>query len=182
MLLAQLLLPWLKDLRKTRERPAHLTLVSSGMHMSVNNANWPALAEKSGGILRHFSAKENFRGGQALYPVSKLMLQYALAELARMALDPASGRPDVIVNSCCPGMVRTEISRNLKEKSLLIRLAEPLVTTLLAQTPEVGARTYLAAGLATESENVSFPFRFPPIILLKVDRTDMRYLDIFVRC
>lgn len=156
MLLAQLLLPWLKDLRKARERPAHLTLIGSGMHMGVNNAKWPAFAEKSGGILRHFSAKENFRGGQALYPVSKLMLQYALAELARMALDPASGRPDVIVNSCCPGMVRTEISRNLKDQSLLVRAAEPLIMTLLAQTPEVGARTYLAAGLTTESENVSF--------------------------
>ncbi|KAL8365668.1 hypothetical protein RB595_004464 [Gaeumannomyces hyphopodioides] len=161
VLLAQLLLPWLKSLRGVRARPAHLTLVGSGMHLNVDVSKWPALAEKSGGILRHFSARENFRG-QELYAVSKLMLQHALAELARAALDPATGAPAVVVNTCCPGMVRTEISRSMKEESLVVRLGEPLLMSLLAQTPEVGARTYLAAGLTTESENGKFICKYIP--------------------
>ncbi|KAL8335035.1 hypothetical protein RB598_009303 [Gaeumannomyces tritici] len=158
VLLAQLLLPWLKSLRAARERPAHLTLVGSGVHLHVDVSKWPALAAKSGGILKHFGAKENFNGS-GLYAVSKLVLQHALVELARAASDhPAAGvgRPDVVVNTCCPGMVRTEISRSMKEESIVVRLGEPLVMALLSQSPEVGARTYLAAGLTAESENGKF--------------------------
>jgi NAD(P)-dependent dehydrogenase (short-subunit alcohol dehydrogenase family) len=63
-------------------------------------------------------------------------------------------RPDVIVNTCCPGMVHTDLVRSVKERSVIIRAIVPIYMGLVAQSPEVGSRTYLASGLTAESEHV----------------------------
>ncbi|TLD25228.1 hypothetical protein PspLS_06030 [Pyricularia sp. CBS 133598] len=148
------LLPWLKELRSQRQSPAHLTMVSSGMHMSPNISEWEKIAGKDG-LLKHFSAKENWPGAPGQYGSSKLLLQYCVKELSQQALD-TQGKPDVIINTCCPGMVWTEITRTLKEKHLIIRTFEPLVMMLVAQTPDVGSRTYLKAGLTPEADHGKF--------------------------
>ncbi|KAH8842459.1 hypothetical protein MCOR27_008164 [Pyricularia oryzae] len=154
VLISLLLLPWLKELRSQRQSPAHLTIVSSGLHMSTNISRWEKIAGQDG-LLKHFSAKENWPGAAGQYGNSKLLLQYCVHELSQQALD-AQGKPDLIINTCCPGMVWTEITRTLKEKHFILRAVEPLVMTLVAQTPEVGSRTYLKAGLTTEADHSKF--------------------------
>ncbi|TLS25359.1 hypothetical protein PpBr36_07173 [Pyricularia pennisetigena] len=154
VLISLLLLPWLKELRSQRQSPAHLTMVSSGLHTSANISRWEKIAGQEG-LLKHFSAKENWPGSPAQYSNSKLLLQYCVKELSQQALD-AQGKPDVIINTCCPGMVATEITRTLKEKHFIFRVVEPLVMTLVAQTPEVGSRLYLKTGLTTEADHGKF--------------------------
>ncbi|KAI6365869.1 hypothetical protein MCOR25_005238 [Pyricularia grisea] len=155
VLISLLLLPWLKELRSQRQSPAHLTIVSSGRHTSPNISKWEKFAEQDGGLLKHFSAKENWPGSPGQYGSSKLLLQYSVKEISQQALD-AQGKPDVIINTCCPGMVWTEIARTLKDKHFILRSVEPVLMTLLAQRPDIGARTYLKAGVTTEAEHGKF--------------------------
>jgi hypothetical protein len=60
-------------------------------------------------------------------------------------------------------MVNTDLPRSLKDESVFIRMGAPILMALVAQAPEVGSRTYLAAGLTAESEHVESP---PPPLLL----------------
>ena len=112
-LLGLLLLPWIKV---AGEGKAHLGVVTSGRHRAVDiGGKFPQQD-----VLGFFNKEENFPGGQ-IYAVSKLLEQYVVNELAKLAVGPDGTyvytplspkhvltltlpRPQVIVNSMCPGM------------------------------------------------------------------------------
>ncbi len=82
-----MLLSWLSSLRPQRSKPAHLVFVTSGAHLGPDITSW-ASYHGGGGILEHFSKEENWQGAIPHYAVSKLIAQYAVAEIAQMALSP----------------------------------------------------------------------------------------------
>ncbi len=84
-LLGLLLLSWLASLRPQRSTPAHLVFVTSGAHLAPDIALWSDY-HNDGGILEHYSKQENWQGAMSQYAVSKLIAQYAVEEIAKMAL------------------------------------------------------------------------------------------------
>jgi NAD(P)-dependent dehydrogenase (short-subunit alcohol dehydrogenase family) len=64
-------------------------------------------------------------------------------------------RPEVIVNSVCPGICNTDLSRALKERSLIARMAIPVAMSAVGKTPEHGARYIIAAALSGAENHVS---------------------------
>ena len=193
-LLGLLLVSWMKALRPSRATPARLVFVGSGRHIGANTADWerfaaekPAQAGGVGGILGHLSRPENWAAGLPgalhAYAVSKLLLEYTIQEVARLALgsdgrfvfnDTQGGGPSlvrrssivmltarmcsspaVVVTSVCPGPVQTDLSRGMLEASFLVRLAVPLVNATVFQPPAVGAQVYVDVGLAGPDQHVS---------------------------
>lgn len=79
-LLALLLLPWMKVAGRGK---AHLGVVTSGRHRDVDvEKDFP---KKD--VLKHFNKEENFPGANS-YPYTKLMQQYVVHELAKLAVGP----------------------------------------------------------------------------------------------
>ncbi|KAI1173172.1 hypothetical protein F4777DRAFT_590005 [Nemania sp. FL0916] len=153
-LLALLLLPWMKAERENRESPAHISIVGSGVHTAVDVETWSNYAAK-GGVLAHYHAPENWPGANAMYATTKLMVHYAAAELAKLAIGK-DGRPEVIINTACPGVVRTQLARGFSESSRALAFGVAIFQALQAKTAENGARTLIAAGLTKEDENGKF--------------------------
>ncbi|KAI1105069.1 NAD(P)-binding protein [Jackrogersella minutella] len=153
-LLGLLLLPWMKAERAHRAEPAHLAVVGSSRHLEPNIQEWKERASESG-VLGHFSKPENWPGSSAMYAVTKLMAQYAVNELVAMALGP-DGRPDVIINTMCPGIVASDLSRGLRDKGIALIIIVNIFQGLLGKSPSNGARTYIAACLTKESEHGKF--------------------------
>ncbi|KAI1376095.1 NAD(P)-binding protein [Hypoxylon crocopeplum] len=153
-LLGLLLLPWMKAERANRSSPAHLAVVSSGRHLEPDIKQWKEWSAKSG-ILGHFNKPENWPGPNGMYAATKLMVQYAVEELTRIALG-SDGRPEVIVNTMCPGIVNSDLPRNFTNKGLGFKVAVAVFTGLFGKSPSNGARTYVATGLTKESEHGKF--------------------------
>lgn len=57
-------------------------------------------------------------------------------------------RPDVVVNAICPGIVKTDITRDAGTVASIF-------VNILGKSPEYGARALIRAGLTTEAEHVS---------------------------
>ena len=81
-LLALLLLPWLKSAGRGK---AHLGIVGSGLHRGVDISagnGWP-----QEDVVKYWNEKENWqkKGGQGMYGVSKLLVQYCMGEIAKLA-------------------------------------------------------------------------------------------------
>lgn len=57
-------------------------------------------------------------------------------------------RPSVIVNPICPGIVKTDITRDLG-------FVAAAFMSVLGKSPENGARSLVKAGLSSEADNVS---------------------------
>ncbi|KAJ9132604.1 NAD(P)-binding protein [Pleurostoma richardsiae] len=157
VLLALLLLPWMKASRKQRQSAPHLTFVSSGTHASPDVAEWPRWAEKEGGILAHLNKEENWpnRPIDAMYAISKLLLEYAIREICRLALGPG-GEPDVIVSSVCPGPVKTDLPRTVMEQSFLMKIIVPIYSGLRSKSPESGSKVYVAGALTKQEDHGKF--------------------------
>ncbi|KAI6092828.1 NAD(P)-binding protein [Hypoxylon rubiginosum] len=154
-LLGLLLLPWLKAERAHRPAPAHLAVVSSSRHLEPDIQKWKEWAAASGGVLEHFNKPENWPGPDGMYAVTKLMAQYAMDELTRLALGP-DGRPEVIVNAMCPGFTKSDLPRHYADKGIGFTVGIAVFTGLFAKSSSNGARTYLAACLTKESEHGKF--------------------------
>ncbi|KAI0556203.1 hypothetical protein F4679DRAFT_23489 [Xylaria curta] len=155
-LLALLLLPWMKSERANRSTPAHITIVGSGSHLDVNIATWKSYIAKDGGVLSHYRESKNWpKDPNVMYAATKLMVQYASNELAKLAKGD-DGHPAVIINTACPGIVKTSLARNFTENSMFFTIAVAVFQGVLAKTAENGARTLIAGGLTKESENGKF--------------------------
>ncbi|KAI1165480.1 hypothetical protein F5B18DRAFT_171152 [Nemania serpens] len=154
-LLAILLLPWLKAERANRSSPAHISIVGSGTHTSINARTWDGYVTKDGGVLAHFRDPKNWPGPDGMYGSTKMMVHYAAAELAKLAKGK-NNRPEVIINTTCPGVVRTQLARDFQESSRALAIGVAIFYAIQAKTPEKGARTLLAAGLTKENENGKF--------------------------
>jgi hypothetical protein len=57
-----------------------------GLHRRVDIKKWP-----KENVIKYWSKKENWKNGQANYATSKLLEQYAVNEIAKLACD-ADGR------------------------------------------------------------------------------------------
>ncbi|KAI1769625.1 NAD(P)-binding protein [Hypoxylon sp. FL1150] len=155
-LLGLLLLQGMKAERAHRSAPAHLAVVSSSRHLEPNIREWKEGAAASGGsVLQYFNKPENWPGADSMYAVTKLMAQYAVDELTKLALGP-DGRPEVIVNAMCPGIVKSDLTRHWAEKGVGFTIAIAVFTGLFAKSTSNGARAYLAACLTKESEHGKF--------------------------
>ncbi|TRX92868.1 hypothetical protein FHL15_006274 [Xylaria flabelliformis] len=157
-LLALLLLLWMKSERANRSSPAHITIVGSSSHLSVDIATWKGYIAKDGGggVLTHYRDPQHWpKDPNVMYAATKLMVQYAAEELAKLAKGD-DGRPAVIINTTCPGIVRTSLARNYTENSMFFTITVAVFQAVLAKTAENGARTLIAAGQTKESENGKF--------------------------
>lgn len=63
--------------------------------------------------------------------------------------------PLVIVNSVCPGMVHTDIGRQIASRSRIHALLVYLTLVITAKTPNSGARIILQAALKPKENHVS---------------------------
>ncbi|KEF57459.1 uncharacterized protein A1O9_05376 [Exophiala aquamarina CBS 119918] len=153
-LLGVLLLPLLiaqADTGKSAYRP-HLTFVSSGMAWVVNadkEKAWTASDE----ALEFVSVQKNFPpggvGGQTQYARSKLILEYAIRQLADSpAIKGADGHPKVIINSTCPGVTKSDLGRRFT--SFVFKIAVWIFFNLFSRETEQGANTLLSALLQGE--------------------------------
>ncbi|KAF7947045.1 uncharacterized protein EAE97_004294 [Botrytis byssoidea] len=141
--LALLLLPWMKEVGRGN---AHLGIVTSGLHRNIDISKWP-----KNDVLKYWSAKENWKDGQSGYALAKLLQQYAVNEIAKLALS-ADGKHKVIVNSICPGMVKSDLGREYNT-GVAMSIMISLWMGLACKTTEGGARTYVLAALTSSSEH-----------------------------
>ncbi|KAG9498345.1 putative secondary metabolism biosynthetic enzyme [Fusarium musae] len=149
-LIAILLIKWMKAIRQNRQSPASLVIVSSGRHLTPDISQWPEWEKRDGGILLHFKDPSNWPSGggpDAMYATSKLLLMYAFEEICKLAVDE-KGEPQVILKSVCPGICNTDLQRTLKKRSLVARMAIPILMSIVGKSPELGGRYLLDAALA----------------------------------
>ncbi len=147
-LLGLLLLPTLQ--RSTMHQPGSkrcLTIVASRAHQIVQDgAPWQAAPN----VLNALNQPSSWGGFGERYGVSKLLLIYAVRELAKLATGP-EGKCAVIVNYSCPGACKSGLARDW-EGSWARRVLLFLIQTTICKTAEEGARTLiLASGLGDES-------------------------------
>ncbi|ETN45042.1 uncharacterized protein HMPREF1541_09918 [Cyphellophora europaea CBS 101466] len=130
----------------------HLVFVSSGTAWLVKPATLPT-APSSTTPMADLSTPANWPpgtfGGQALYSRSKLCLEYAMRHLAFLPVlrsDPAASDspPRVLVTSCCPGPVATNLARSYTANSWVATLGVALISQLV-RAPEVGANIHVSA-------------------------------------
>ena len=91
VLLALLLLPWLRAERRHRAAPAHLAFTTSSASLTNDVSEWEGWARPNGGegILSRWNNKETWPPGlSGGYPVSKALLMYAGRELTKLAVGP----------------------------------------------------------------------------------------------
>lgn len=92
VLLALLLLPWLKEERKHRTAPAHLAITTSSAALMNDISGWESWSQSGEGVLNHWNKKENWPAGlSGGYTISKTLLRFANRELAKLTIG-ADGR------------------------------------------------------------------------------------------
>jgi NAD(P)-dependent dehydrogenase (short-subunit alcohol dehydrogenase family) len=133
MLLSILLLPKLKESKKHTGMIPILEFVNSGFHAT---ADVPQHIRNSPSILAEYNKPERFNS-QRQYVHSKLLLMFATNRLAA-----ATSSSEVIITSVCPGVVVTNLARDVKVPGISIVLAIMRVT--VARTAEQGANTYVS--------------------------------------
>ncbi|KAL1603463.1 hypothetical protein SLS60_005050 [Paraconiothyrium brasiliense] len=147
-LMGLLLLGWMREGRGQRTSPAHLTFLSSREHLYPDIDQLTEWSHRKDGILRQVCSKENWPGGfwdaEPNYAVSKLLIMYTIEEMTRLARGP-DGVPLVIVNSVCPGMVKTDIGRNISSRSWFHALCVWLTLVTTAKSADSGARILVQA-------------------------------------
>ncbi|KAI1869352.1 uncharacterized protein JN550_005982 [Neoarthrinium moseri] len=158
-LLALLLLPHLKAERPNRRTAAHLSIVGSMRFGDPDIKEWKSWQVgnkgEGEGVLEHLSRRENFPGPSVMYASTKLLVMYAFTELVELAKG-TDGRPQVILNTMCPGIVKTDLPRNYKGKGAVFVAGIGVFYALFGKSAADGARAYLAAVTTEESEHGKF--------------------------
>lgn len=132
-LLGILLLPKLKQSKKPTGKIPILEFVNSGLHQ---NAKIDPEALKTEGILQAYNTAERF-SPQSQYGLSKLFLIFATNKLATEV-----SSEEVIITSVCPGMVKTDLGRDVKFPG--VNLVLNIIGFFLMKSPEQGARLLLS--------------------------------------
>ncbi|KXX75539.1 Retinol dehydrogenase 14 [Madurella mycetomatis] len=148
-LMGLLLLGWMRGARDQRESPAHIVFLSSREHLDPDFDELVGWSQREEGILRQVCSKDNWPGlleVEPNYAISKLLLMYTLEEISRLARGP-DGDPLVLVNSVCPGMVKTDIGRHVAKRSWLHALLTFIVLLITAKSADSGARICVTAAL-----------------------------------
>jgi hypothetical protein len=83
--------------------------------------------------------------------MSKLFVMYVMQTLASLAKpsDAASGKPDILVTSVCPGPCKSDIGRGFN--SFIMKAVRPVFFALFFRTTEEGARS-LVSGVTLGDE------------------------------
>lgn len=148
-LLGVLLVPLLlagADSSKGGYKP-HLTFVSSVLGFMID-----ANKEKAWGAddkpLEWVNTQKNLPpgsfSGQTQYARSKMVLEYAIRQLAASpALRSTDGHPKIIIDSACPGMTKSDLGRQFN--GFVHRVAKAIVFSLLARETEQGANSLVSA-------------------------------------
>jgi NAD(P)-dependent dehydrogenase (short-subunit alcohol dehydrogenase family) len=137
-LLGLLLLPKLRA-SKTDTGPAHLAFVSSESFRTVD----PRLVTTEWSLLECLNDKSEFNTFTR-YPVTKLLLEYAVKNIARLART-ADGKVEVIVCSVCPGFCRSSLFRTYHRG--WERLLREVIWGAIARSTEQGSRTLVSSTL-----------------------------------
>lgn len=147
-LLALLFLPKMRQSSRSDWKPC-LSIVASRGHQRVPDGEpW----QDAPNCLEALNKEENFGGVANRYCVSKLVLIYAVREIAKLALSP-TGEPDVVVNYSCPGACKSDLAR--ESTSAGQRLGLALIQATICKTTEEGSRTLVvASGLGPESHGL----------------------------
>ncbi|KAI0198160.1 hypothetical protein F4808DRAFT_265218 [Astrocystis sublimbata] len=158
-LVALLLLGWMRGARRDRSAPAHMSFLASRDHLDPDLDQLTTWSQSDDGILRQACSKENWPDHwyewEPHYPLSKLLLMYNIEEMSRLVRGP-DGDPLVIINSICPGMVKTEIGRHICERSWIHSLATYLVLLITAKTADSGSRICVTAALKPKESHGEF--------------------------
>ncbi|CZR53256.1 related to alcohol dehydrogenase homolog Bli-4 [Phialocephala subalpina] len=135
------------EIKEAGKGSAHLSVVTSGLHRGIDIS--PGKFPQQD-ILTYWNKAENFNKG-TMYAINKLLVQYCVREIAKLAVSP-DGTPQVIVNPMCPGMVKSDLGREYKT-NFLISAGVDAFMNLAMKSTEGGARTLLLAALTTKAEN-----------------------------
>ncbi|KAI9692845.1 MAG: hypothetical protein M1822_004839 [Bathelium mastoideum] len=157
-LLGLLLVSWMKEERPHRSDLAHLVFVTSRDHLDPDITHWAEWAKEEG-ILNHFNDHENWPHWLATtepnYANSKLLVMYAIEEISKQAIG-SDGEAEVLVNSVCPGLVKTDIGRAIAGQSWYMQIIVYLYMAILGKSPDFGARFYVAAACRSKKEHGQF--------------------------
>ncbi|KAI0887506.1 uncharacterized protein GGS22DRAFT_157330 [Annulohypoxylon maeteangense] len=158
-LIGLLLLGWMRGARDHRSSPAHLVFLTSREHLYPDLNQLSEWSQRKDGILGQVSREENWPSGfwdaEPNYAISKLLLMYTIEEISRLARGP-DGDPLVVVNSVCPGMVRTDIGRHISSRSWFHALCVYLTLVITAKSADSGARIYVTAALQPKENHGEF--------------------------
>lgn len=150
-LLGLLLLPKLKA-SKTENRVPVLEFVSSGNHERVAFSPEQRRADN---LLQSYNTAKDYKASQQ-YAVSKLFLMYVMQTLASFvrSSDAASGKPNVIVTSVCPGYCKSDLSRG--HKGIAMQVVRTLANALFLRTTEEGSRSLVSGVMLGEEAHGQF--------------------------
>jgi NAD(P)-dependent dehydrogenase (short-subunit alcohol dehydrogenase family) len=147
--LALLLLPKLRQ--SSLRRPgwtARLSVVASRAHQNVNDgAAW----QDAPNVLDALNQPNTWGASGERYSVSKLLLIYAVREIAKLATTP-DGKCAVIVNYSCPGACKSDLARDWNQ-SLAMRALLYFIRVTICKTAEEGARTIVLASVLEEESH-----------------------------
>jgi NAD(P)-dependent dehydrogenase (short-subunit alcohol dehydrogenase family) len=124
--------------------PPHLNFISSGSVTGQKPENYSKY-EGSQNVLEAVSKEDAYAGGRGQYAMSKLFLEYGMRRIASLpSVAKESGEKTVIVNSTCPGMVKTDLGRSWASQHLIIRFLIWLLTSIFARSADHGSRSYVS--------------------------------------
>lgn len=135
VLLALLLLPKLKATKSSSDTPV-LQLIFSSMY---SRQHFPTIEQQkeAGGLLQSFNGPwESFKPFDQ-YGQSKLLMMYAIVHLANQV-----SSKDVIINFVSPGIVATELARELDVP--MAYLIKPIFSFAFQRSAEQGSRSYIS--------------------------------------
>jgi NAD(P)-dependent dehydrogenase (short-subunit alcohol dehydrogenase family) len=139
VLLALELLPLLQSTSKAEGSPTKLSWVASRAHKSTTLALQPGE-----GVIGHFDNKSNFSALKN-YGDTKLLAVMFLSELAKRI-----PKEQVLINSMCPAMVKTNMGDVLP---IYFRVPLSIVQAMRARTVEQGAWVLVYAATLAGSES-----------------------------
>ncbi|KAL1857093.1 hypothetical protein Daus18300_010436 [Diaporthe australafricana] len=158
-LIGLLLLGWMREARRQRQSPAHMVFLSSREHLYPDLDELTKWSQRDGGILRQVCSRDNWPAhwwdAEPNYANSKLLVMYTIEEMTRLARGP-DGDPIVVLNSVCPGMVYTDIGRQISSRSWFHALIVWLTLVITAKTADSGARICVQAALKPKENHGEF--------------------------
>lgn len=86
-------------------------------------------------------------------------------------------RPQVIINSVCPGMVRTDIGRAVVDQGWVMKILVTAYMGVLGKSVEHGARHYVNAALRPKEEHVREGYAFHAMIVVVLTTFSGQILD-----
>lgn len=148
VLVLPLLLAAAEEGEGKRDYTPHLTFVSSTTAWAIQPEQMKVFLE-SEKPLEDLGAQKHFPpgalGGSTQYARTKLVLEYAVRHLATLpSIRGADGQPNVIINTTCPGMCKSDLGRQF-QSNFAIKLLTSIFYYFFARTAEQGANTFLTA-------------------------------------